>query len=163
MINFKKNIYTRYDQRIVAWMSVYGLLLLRISLGLIFLWFGFLKFFPGISSAEAIAGKTMELLSFGLLKPEFALRLLAVWETAIGIGLITRIYLRETLLLLFIQMLGTLSPLFLFSSETFVIFPWVPSLEGQYIIKNLVLISAGLVIGTTVRGNNAEFRQFSPK
>ena len=47
---------------------------------------------------------------------------------------------------------GTITPLFLFPAETFTIFPWVPNLEGQYIIKNLVLISAGLVVGSTVRG-----------
>jgi len=53
---------------------------------------------------------------------------------------------------LFLQMLGTITPLFFFPSETFKMFPFVPTLEGQYIIKNLILISAGLVIGATVRG-----------
>jgi hypothetical protein len=52
-------------------------------------------------------------------------------------------------------MLGTMTPLILFPAETFVIFPLVPTLEGQYIIKNLVLISAGLVIGSTVRDEDS--------
>jgi uncharacterized membrane protein YkgB len=56
------------------------------------------------------------------------------------------------LLLMFVQMLGTISPMFLFPEETFLRIPYAPSLEGQYIIKNLVLISAGVVIGATVRG-----------
>jgi hypothetical protein len=56
------------------------------------------------------------------------------------------------LLLLYVQMLGTLTPVVLFPHEVFVQIPFVPTLEGQYIIKNLVLISAGIAIGATVRG-----------
>jgi uncharacterized membrane protein YkgB len=61
-------------------------------------------------------------------------------------------FMRSTLLLLFLQMLGTVTPLFFFPQEVFTRIPYVPNLEGQYIIKNVVLISAGLVIGATVRG-----------
>jgi hypothetical protein len=61
-------------------------------------------------------------------------------------------YLRETLLLMFLQMLGTFTPIVLLPNEVFTIFPYGLTLEGQYIIKNLVVISAGLVIGSTVRG-----------
>jgi hypothetical protein len=60
--------------------------------------------------------------------------------------------MRGTLLLLFLQMLGTITPLFLFPAEAFTRIPYAPTLEGQYIIKNLVLISAGIVMGATVRG-----------
>ena len=60
--------------------------------------------------------------------------------------------MRLTLALLWLQMLGTATPLLLFPAETWVIFPIAPTLEGQYIIKNLVLISVGLVLGATVRG-----------
>jgi ABC-type uncharacterized transport system permease subunit len=60
--------------------------------------------------------------------------------------------MRGTLLLLFVQMMGTISPLFLFPKEVFTVLPYAPTLEGQYIIKNVVLVSAGLVIGATVRG-----------
>jgi hypothetical protein len=77
---------------------------------------------------------------------------LAVWETLIGLGLITGKFLRIILLLLFAQMIGTMTPLILFPAETFSKIPYAPTLEGQYIIKNLVLISAGLVVGATVRG-----------
>jgi len=71
---------------------------------------------------------------------------------AIGLGLITNLFMRATLLLLFVQMMGTITPIFLFPSEVFTILPYAPTLEGQYIIKNIVLVSAGLVIGATVRG-----------
>jgi hypothetical protein len=49
-------------------------------------------------------------------------------------------------------MLGTMLPLVFFPSQTFSSFPFVPTLEGQYIIKNLVLVSAAIVVGATVRG-----------
>jgi uncharacterized membrane protein YphA (DoxX/SURF4 family) len=129
-----------------------GILLLRISLGVVFFWFGFLKFFPGLSPAQTLAGNTIAQLSFGWLSPETAVLLLAVWECLIGIGLLFGLFLRATLFLLWLQMLGTITPLFLFPELCFVSVPFVPTLEGQYIIKNMVLISAGLVIGATVRG-----------
>jgi hypothetical protein len=77
---------------------------------------------------------------------------LAAWECLIGIGLVTGLFLRLTLLLLAAQMLGTLTPLVLFPNEVFTHVPFAPTLEGQYIIKNAVLISAAIVIGATVRG-----------
>jgi hypothetical protein len=49
-------------------------------------------------------------------------------------------------------MLGTITPIFLFPQEVFARIPYAPTLEGQYIIKNIILISAGIVIGATVRG-----------
>lgn len=147
-----RNSFDRVDEKITSFMGQYGILLLRISLGLVFLWFGLLKFFPDVSPAQGIATLTIERLTFGLISPEAAIILLAIWETLIGLGLILGIFLRATLFLLFTQMLGTMTPLLLFPADTFIIFPFVPTLEGQYIIKNLVLISAGLVVGATVRG-----------
>ncbi len=140
------------DLRITNWMASKGILLLRISVGLIFIWFGVLKFFPSLSPAETLASDTISLLTFGLISGETAMIILAAWETLIGLGLITGIMLRETLLLLFLQMAGTLLPLVLFPGLAFSIFPVVPTLEGQYIIKNLIIIAAGIVIGATVRG-----------
>jgi uncharacterized membrane protein YkgB len=124
----------------------------RLALGIIFTWFGALKLIPGASPAEDLASRTLERLTFGRVPSSTALLVLAVWEVLIGIGLLTGRLLRVTLLLLFLQMAGTLTPLFLFPSETFRAFPYAPTLEGQYIIKNLVLIGAALVIGATVRG-----------
>jgi len=142
----------KLDITITKWMARNGLLLMRISIGFIYFWFGFLKFFPGISSAEGIATFTISTLTFGVISGSTALLILAVWEVAVGLALIFKLFLRETLLLMFLQMLGTLTPLFLFPGELFTVFPWVPTLEGQYIIKNLVIISAGITIGATVRG-----------
>ena len=145
-------LFNYLDARITQWMARYGILLLRISMGLVFLWFGALKFFPGLSPAADLATRTIERLTFGLIAPDVSILILAVWESLIGLGLIFGIFMRATLLLLFLQMLGTISPIFLFPQEVFTAFPYAPTLEGQYIFKNMVLISAGLVIGATVRG-----------
>ncbi len=132
-------------------MAAHGITLLRVSIGLVFLWFGALKFVPGLSPADGLALATIDQLTFGLVAPEAARFLLALLETTIGVGLLTGRFVRLTLLLLAGQMLGTLTPLVLFPEAT-----WqsllVPTLEGQYIIKNVVLIAAGLVIGATARG-----------
>ena len=140
------------DVRITAWMGRNGVPLLRISLGVVFLWFGFLKFFPGLSPAQDLAARTVSALTFGAISPSLSVPLLAAWECVIGIGLIVGRALRLVLLLLLVQMLGTLSPIVLFPEELFVRIPYAPTLEGQYIIKNFVLISAAVVVGATVRG-----------
>jgi uncharacterized membrane protein YphA (DoxX/SURF4 family) len=137
---------------ITQWMARYGVLLLRISVGIVFFWFGILKFFPNLSPAQDLATRTIEALTFGLVPPMISLPVLATWEVLIGLGLITGKFMRGTLFLLGTQMLGTLTPMILFPAETWQVFPISPTLEGQYIIKNLVLISSGIVIGATVRG-----------
>ena len=144
--------FTRTDIFVTTWMSRHGLTLLRVSVGVVFFWFGILKFFPDLSPAEDLAARTIDMLTFGIVQPELSLPVLAGWEVLIGLGLITGRFVRATLLLLFLQMLGTITPLFLFPTETFTKFPYAPTLEGQYIIKNIVLVSAGIVIGATVRG-----------
>ena len=144
--------FDRIDRRITNWMADHGLTLLRLALGIVFLWFGALKLVPGTSPAEMLAGQTIERLTGGLVPSATALPILAVWEVAIGVGLLIGRWMRVTLLLLFVQMLGTITPLVLFPTETFNHFPWAPTLEGQYIIKNVVLVSAAIVLGATVRG-----------
>jgi uncharacterized membrane protein YphA (DoxX/SURF4 family) len=144
--------FDRIDTAITRWMARNGVTFLRVSLGIVFFWFGVLKYFPAASPAEALAGKTILVLSFGHIQPSISMPILATWECLIGLGLLTGVALRVTIFLLFAQMAGTLLPLFFFPHETFTSIPFAPTLEGQYIIKNLVLISAGLVIGATVRG-----------
>jgi uncharacterized membrane protein YphA (DoxX/SURF4 family) len=140
------------DVRITTAMARWGLPLLRVSLGIVFFWFGVLKFFPDLSPAQGLATRTISVLTFGLVPPDVSLPVLAAWECVIGLGLLVGIRLREVLLLLFVQMAGTLTPVFLFPEEVFTRIPYAPTLEGQYIIKNVVLIAAGIVVGATVRG-----------
>lgn len=142
----------RLDRRITAAMAAHGLTALRIALGIVFLWFGALKFVPGLSPAADLAGRTIETLTAGSVSSEVAMPVLALWEVSIGLGLLVGRWMRATLLLLFVQMLGTVTPLFLFPGETWVRFPIAPTLEGQYIIKNVVLVTAAIVLGATVRG-----------
>jgi uncharacterized membrane protein YphA (DoxX/SURF4 family) len=140
------------DVRITAALARLGVPVLRIGLGVVFLWFGALKFFPGASPAETLAARTIEQLSGGAIGPAVSLPVLATWESLIGLGLLAGRFMRATLFLLALQMLGTLTPLVLFPAETFATFPFAPTLEGQYIIKNVVLIGAAMVVGATVRG-----------
>jgi uncharacterized membrane protein YkgB len=150
------NLYDSADEKITTFMKNYGILFLRISVGIVFFWFGVLKFFPNLSPAQGLALDTIEKLTFGFINANVAILILAAWEVLIGLGLLFGFFLRTTLFLLFAQMLGAMAPLFLFPSETFTRLPYVPTLEGQYIIKNLVLISAGLVVGATVRSRQIE-------
>lgn len=147
-------LFDAVDQRLTEWMAQHGVTLLRLSVGIVFLWFGGLKFFPSLSPAESLATRTIEVLTFGIVTPQVSLPVLATWEVLIGLGLLTGKFMRVTLLLLFVQMMGTVTPIVLFPEEVFTVFPIGLTLEGQYIIKNLVLISAGIVIGATVRGGD---------
>ena len=141
------NLLAKIDPVITKWMSRNGDMLVRISIGICFFWFGILKFFPGLSPAQDLAINTITLLSFGLIPDDIIINGLAIWEVLIGIGLILGKFTRVTLLLLFLQMLGTFAPIFLFPDLVFTHFPYALTIEGQYIIKDLVLVSAGIVIG----------------
>ncbi|AIR96065.1 DoxX family membrane protein [Streptomyces glaucescens] len=120
--------------------------LLRVCVGAVFLWFGVLKFFPAASPAEGVAIRTATKLTLGLLPPDVTLRLLAAAETVIGLGLLTGILLRVALIGFFIHMAGVFSALLLLPGEMWQGGVPVPTLEGQYIIKNVVLVAACLVV-----------------
>ncbi|WP_462264093.1 hypothetical protein [Mucilaginibacter sp.] len=140
------------ETKMAEWKARNGMNILRVSLGIIFFWFGALKFFHGVSSAEILAGRTITKLSFGHIGPVVSMPILACWECVIGLGLLLKKWLSFILVLLYFQMVGTLLPLVFFPHETFANSILVPTLLGQYIIKNMVLISAGIVIGATVQG-----------
>lgn len=146
------SIYKRFEKIYTQWMAAHSILFLRIALGIIFFWFGVLKFFPNLSSAENLAARTIQNLTFGSMPEKTSILILASWECLIGIGCILGKFMRVTLLLLFLQMIGTLMPLFMFPELTFSSIPFVPTLEGQYIIKNIVIIASAIVLLATVRG-----------
>jgi uncharacterized membrane protein YkgB len=140
------------DRRISTFMGRWGTLAVRISFGIIFIWFGILK--PlGISSAEPLVIATVPWM------PVFDggtwVSIIGWWEVAIGIAFLFRRTIRVAVALLALQMVGTFMPLVLLPDVTFQAghFPYGPTLEGQYIIKNLMIISAALVVGGTVREN----------
>jgi uncharacterized membrane protein YkgB len=143
--------FDRIDVRITRWMARYSLDILRFGLGVIFVWFGALKFFPGLSPAEELVRNTIYFFD-----PDFFLPILAAWEVLIGIGFLSGFFTnklqRLTILLLFLQIPGTALPLVLLPEVCWTSFPFVLTLEGQYIFKNLVIIGSALVLGATVRG-----------
>lgn len=127
-----------------------SIFLLRLSLGLVFLWFGALKFF-NVSPAEDIASATIGWLSFGTIKADVALPMLATIECVIGLCIIARRFIDYIIPILYLQMCGTLLPLIIFTDKTWDSF-LVPTLEGQYIIKNMVLIAAALTVSASSKG-----------
>jgi uncharacterized membrane protein YkgB len=137
------------DRRIAGWMRAYAPTFLRVSLAIVFIWFGGLKLF-GASPANDIVARTVYWFDPGWFIP-----LLGGWEVAIGVFMLWKPLIRASIALLALQMPGTFLPLVLLPEVCFTKIPWVPSLEGQYIIKNLVLIAAALAVGGTVRAKPA--------
>jgi uncharacterized membrane protein YphA (DoxX/SURF4 family) len=118
---------------------------LRLSIGLVFTWFGALKFFPSVSSAEQIAVQTLTTLTLGLVPGQNLLFGLAAFETALGVCFVLGLYRRFALLLLIAHMCGTAMPFFMFPSELFSQL-FVPTFLGQYILKNMIIVSAALAL-----------------
>lgn len=148
--------FDRLDRAITSFLARYSVPAIRIAIGIVFIWFGALKLVTGVSPAEELATRTIETLTLGLVPPSVSLPVLGIWEVLIGLGLLTGRFLRATLLLLALQMAGTLTPLVLFPEDAFRGSFLVPTLEGQYIVKNLVIIAAAMVVGATVRGGRVE-------
>lgn len=121
------------------------MVLIRISIGIIYLWFGILKFFPNISPAETIARQTIDKLTFGYIPADVNYLLLAIMETTIGILLIGNVWKNKVIPIALVHLILTFSPMVLFTSETFSS-PFVPTFVGQYIVKNLVLFNALLLL-----------------
>ncbi|GDX24512.1 hypothetical protein LBMAG10_11770 [Actinomycetes bacterium] len=131
-----------FDRWFINFLNRSSLTILRMSLALIFIWFGALKPF-GQSPAVDLIKKTVYWLD-----PDVFIPILGVWEMAIGVCLLIVPLIRVGLFLLALQMPGTFLPLVLLPEICFTNFPFDLTLEGQYIIKNLVLIGAGLVVGS---------------
>lgn len=141
--------FDRIDRKLTHWMARAGIPILRVAVGVVYVWFGGLKMIPGLSPAEQLVRDTVPFLPGDLFVP-----FLGLWEVLIGVLFLAGRGLRVAIFLLFLQMPGTLSPLVVLPERVFTLFPFGLTLEGQYIIKNLVLIAAALVVGATVRGGN---------
>jgi uncharacterized membrane protein YkgB len=136
----------KLDRAIQARMRHAGEPALRISLFIIFFWFGLLK--PlGRSAAAPLVIRTVDWMP--LLSPEQWLAVIGWWEVLIGICFLFRRTTRAAIALMFLQMTGTFMPLFILPGVTFQPggVPFLPTLEGQYIIKNLMILSGALIIG----------------
>lgn len=141
-----RDSFERVDAAVSGFMEAYGISLLRVALGLVFIWFGTLKIIDRSPVADLVAD-TVYWLPSG-----FFVRFLGVWEVVIGVGLLLPFALRLTLLLFWAQMAGTFLVLVIHPGASFQHGnPLLLSMTGEFVIKNLVLIAAGLVIGSTVR------------
>ena len=132
---------SKLDKLMVKDMRKWGIPVLRVALGIVFLWFGALKIF-GVTPVADLVGQTYSFFPV----TEF-LVFLGVWEVVIGIGLILKIFLRSVLAMLWLQMLGTfiasiLEPSMFFNGNIFLL-----TIEGEFLVKNLVLVASGIVIG----------------
>lgn len=125
----------------------YGHDLHRISLGLIFIWFGLLKPF-GAKTTTSLLAETIYLFP-----PETVLPLLGWWEVAIGVTLIFKSLVDYSIILQLIRIPGTILAFFMLPDVCFVHIPFVPSPEGQYLIKDIIILIAGIEIAGTVHKN----------
>ena len=135
-----------------GWLMRFSITALRVTMGVVFLGFGALKLVPGLSPAEDLVESTLAVISFGLVPDGVGLVLTALLECAIGISLIAGRGLRLTVYLLAVELLGILSPLVLLPGRLFNGPGNAPSLEGQYVLKDIVLVAAAMVIATQFRG-----------
>lgn len=140
------------DLAICDWMAHHGVILLRVSLSIIFIWYGLLKTL-GVSPAQDLVAGTVYWFD-----PKIFVPILGWWEVAIGVCLLFRPFIRLAIFLLFVQMPGTFLPLILMPDVCFTYPPFGLTIEGQYIIKNLVLISAAIVVGGTLRYDELSHR-----
>ena len=116
--------------------------IMGIAIGLVYLWFGVLKFFPELSPAEKLAQETISSLTFHTIPGNVSIILLAIWETVVGVLLIFDKWRKPAILLALLHMVCTFTPLFLFPRESFTALPYGFTLVGQYIFKNIVFIVA---------------------
>lgn len=120
--------------------------ILTFSLGIIYFWFGMLKYFPNLSPAEELAKNTISAISFHLIPPHISIVLLAIWETLLGILFLTNIYRKTAVIIALVHMGFTFFPLFLFPDDSFVDAPFQFTIIGQYIMKNVVIVASLLIL-----------------
>ncbi len=141
-----------FELQLARWLASYSIDALRASLGMIFLGFGVLKFVPGLSPAEGLAAATLEILTFGLVPERLGMIAVAGLESTIGLLLLTGLAPRVALALLGVALVGILSPIVLLPGQMFAESRIAPTLTGQYVLKDIVLVAAGLVIAARALG-----------
>jgi uncharacterized membrane protein YkgB len=135
------------DKKVLAVLERVALPLLRMSLGLVFVWFGMLKVIGQTPVADLVANTAY------WLDPIWLVPLLGAFEVVVGLGLLLGKALRLVLALFALQMLGTLLVLIIQPEVAFLNSnPLLLTTEGEFVVKNLVLLSAGLMIGSRLKG-----------
>lgn len=116
--------------------------LLAISIGIVYAWFGVLKFFFELSPADALAKHTIKFLTFGLIPDNISIIMLAVVEVGIGLCLLFNFKLKTVISIAIMHLICAFIPVLFFPEVSFTKAPYALTLVGQYIVKNIVLISA---------------------
>ena len=150
------SVIDRVDLVIIPFLRRVAVPILRISLGVVFVWFGMLKIFEVSPVAEFVA-RTVYWVD-----PAFFVPALGAFEVTLGILLLLGRMMRLTLLLLVVQMAGTFLTFLILPNVTFQHGnPLLLTVEGEFVVKNLVVISAALVVGSTVRRRPGASRRLS--
>jgi putative oxidoreductase len=148
-----RNSFVAVENKLHAALVRHGITALRVTVGAVFLGFGFLKFFPDVSPAQGLAIKTIDLLTFGLVPWEVGIVAIATLECFIGICLLANRWMRLAIWLLGAELIGVLAPIVLLTGRLFSGPHHAPTLEGQYVLKDIILVAAGMVIAAgTFRG-----------
>lgn len=134
----------RFDHALIEILRKHSPLVLRLSLGAVFVWFGTLKV-TGTSPVADLLEKTV-----WWLPSHVTVLALGVTEIVIGLGLIVRIAPRFILLLFTLQMVGTFLTFFVAPQVMFDGNPLKLTVLGEFVVKNLVLLAAGLSVASTI-------------
>jgi putative oxidoreductase len=143
------------EQAFVRFAGRHGLLIVRLSLGLVFVWFGALK----VCGVSPVAGLVAKVLF--ALPPRYGLPLLGWTEIVVGLSLVSRVGLRATMWIFFAHMSGTFLVLLLYPDLAFQgSNPLVLTTLGEFVVKNVVLMAAGLaVVSTSLSRTSTEPRR----
>jgi len=145
------------DSRVSAFFRRWGVPALRVSLAVVFIWFGALKVF-GVTPVTELVANTVYWFD-----PDWVVPALGVVEIMVGLGLLFQVAMRAVLGLFFLQMIGTflvfvLQPEVAFQDGN----PLLLTVEGEFVLKNLVLIAAGMVIAGTVEVDKGSLIETKP-
>jgi uncharacterized membrane protein YkgB len=143
----------RVDDTVIRFLRRWSIVVLRVSVAAVFIWFGALKVFD-VTPVADLVGDTVYWVD-----PDWFVPVLGVFEIVVGVGLLVRRGLRVVLALFALQMVGTflvlvVQPEVAFQDGN----PLLLTVEGEFVVKNLVLLSAGMVVGATVQRTNAIVR-----
>ncbi|MAE84842.1 MAG: doxx family protein [Flammeovirgaceae bacterium] len=141
-----KTVLNQVEDWVFGYLDKHAYRILKVSIGVIYVIFGALKFFPNFSPAEQLASDTICVITFDVLSGSAACITLAIMEVSIGVLLILNLWSRGVLLFTMWHMVCTFIPLILLPNYAFNSDPFSFSIVGQYIVKNLVIMSALIVL-----------------
>ena len=140
-----------FERKFAEFCARVGLFSLRVSVGVVFVWFGLLKLFPGGSSAEHLVAEAISVITFGAVAGSISVPIIGGAEVGVGLLVLSGRFMRTTLGLLFVHLLAGLIPFFLYPSQMFSA-GLQPSQQGQQVILNLVMTAAAVMMGVSLGG-----------